>query len=200
MGAQRGRDLLLKVDADNNGTFVTVAGLRARQVALNATSVDITSADSVGRWRELLEGAGTRAASLSGSGLFTDGQSDALMRDLFFNGQIRPWQVIVPDFGTLQGPFQITALEYAGRHDNEVTFELALSSAGGRDICGALTAQGKNNIRKLGSDHGKPDTWRNLGPARWSQMDVGSDTWSPCRVGRRVQLSKPCRPAGKVFS
>ncbi|MEP3049675.1 MAG: phage major tail protein, TP901-1 family [Roseibium sp.] len=130
MGAQRGRDLLLKLDVDDVGTFVTVAGLRARQVALNATSVDITSADSVGRWRELLEGAGTRAASLSGSGLFRDAQSDAQVRDLFFNGLIRPWQVIVPDFGTLEGPFQITALEYAGRHDTEVTFELSLSSAG----------------------------------------------------------------------
>ncbi|MEP2707185.1 MAG: phage major tail protein, TP901-1 family [Roseibium sp.] len=130
MGAQRGRDLLMKLDANGIGTFVTVAGLRARQVALNATSVDITSADSAGRWRELLEGAGTRTASLSGSGLFRDAESDALVRDLFFNGHIRPWQVVVPDFGTLEGPFQITALEYAGRHDNEVTFELALSSAG----------------------------------------------------------------------
>ncbi|MEP1931256.1 MAG: phage major tail protein, TP901-1 family [Roseibium sp.] len=130
MGAQRGRDLLLKLDANGIGTFVTVAGLRARQVALNATSVDITSADSAGRWRELLDGAGTRSASLSGSGLFRDAESDALVRDLFFNGHIRPWQVVVPDFGTLEGPFQITALEYAGRHDNEVTFELALSSAG----------------------------------------------------------------------
>ena len=72
MGAQRGRDLLLKLDAESNGTFVTVAGLRARQVALNATTVDITTSDSAGRWRELLEGAGTRAASLSGSGLFRD--------------------------------------------------------------------------------------------------------------------------------
>ncbi|MEP4766403.1 MAG: phage major tail protein, TP901-1 family [Roseibium sp.] len=130
MGAQRGRDLLMKLDANGIGTFVTVAGLRARQVALNATSVDITSADSAGRWRELLEGAGTRTASLSGSGLFRDAESDALVRDLFFNGHIRPWQVVVPDFGTLEGPFQITALEYAGRHDNEVTFELALYSAG----------------------------------------------------------------------
>jgi len=130
MGAQRGRDLLLKLDAASTGAFVTVAGLRARQVSLNATSVDVTTSDSAGRWRELLEGAGTRAASLSGSGLFRDAQSDAAVRQLFFDGSIRPWQAVIPDFGTLQGPFQITALEYAGRHDGEVTFELALSSAG----------------------------------------------------------------------
>lgn len=130
MGAQRGRDLLLKLDADATGSFVTVAGLRARRIALNAGAVDVTSADSAGRWRELLDGAGSRAASLSGSGLFKDAASDGLVRQVFFDGAIRPWQVVVPDFATLQGLFQVTALEYAGRHDGEVTYELALESAG----------------------------------------------------------------------
>lgn len=36
----------------------------------------------------------------------------------------------VPDFGTIEGPFQITALEYSGSHDGEVAFEIALESAG----------------------------------------------------------------------
>jgi TP901-1 family phage major tail protein len=30
----------------------------------------------------------------------------------------------------VEGPFQITALEYTGSHDGEVTFEIALESAG----------------------------------------------------------------------
>jgi TP901-1 family phage major tail protein len=38
--------------------------------------------------------------------------------------------VILPDFGTIQGPFQIANLEFAARHDGEVAFELALQSAG----------------------------------------------------------------------
>jgi len=130
MGAQRGRDLLLKLDAGNTGSFSTVAGLRARKLSLNAASVDVTTAESAGRWRELLEGAGTRTASMSGSGLFKDAASDAEVRQLFFDGSIRPWQVVVPDFGTIEGTFQVTALEYAGRHDGELTYELALESAG----------------------------------------------------------------------
>jgi TP901-1 family phage major tail protein len=40
------------------------------------------------------------------------------------------FQVIVPDFGMIQGPFQITALEYAGTFDGEATYELTLASAG----------------------------------------------------------------------
>jgi TP901-1 family phage major tail protein len=39
-------------------------------------------------------------------------------------------EIVIPDFGTVTGPFQITSLEYAGNHDAEATFEIALSSAG----------------------------------------------------------------------
>ena len=38
--------------------------------------------------------------------------------------------MVIPDFGTITGPFQITGLDYAGNHDGEVTYELALESAG----------------------------------------------------------------------
>ncbi|PLW76957.1 phage major tail protein, TP901-1 family [Cohaesibacter celericrescens] len=130
MTAQRGKDLLLKVRNAADDAFVTVAGLRARSLSFNAESVDISHSESAGRWRELLSGAGMRRASLSGSGLFKDGDSDERLRTLFFDGAIINWQVIIPDFGILEGPFQITALEYSGNHDNELAFELALESAG----------------------------------------------------------------------
>ena len=130
MAAQKGKDLLLKLDSDGTGVFVTVAGLRARQFSVASETVDITHSESAGRWRELLEGAGVKRARLTGSGLFKDQASDALVRDYAFQGTIRAWQIAVPDFGTIAGPFQVTSLEYAGRHDGEVTFEIALESAG----------------------------------------------------------------------
>ncbi len=129
MSAQRGKDLLLKA-ADAGGVFITVAGLRARQIAFNAEAVDVTHSESVGRWRELLAGAGMRRASISGAGLFKDEASDLLVRQIFFDGAIRSWQVLVPDFGTIQGLFQLTSLEYRGDHATEITFDLALDSAG----------------------------------------------------------------------
>ena len=128
MVAQKGKDLLLKID--DAGSFVTVAGLRSKRIAFNSETVDITDADSAGRWRELLAGSGVQRAAVSGSGIFKDAQSDALMRQCFFAGEIVEWQLAVPDFGTVEGPFQITALEYSGSHDGEVTFEVALESAG----------------------------------------------------------------------
>ncbi|MBL4757367.1 MAG: phage major tail protein, TP901-1 family, partial [Rhizobiales bacterium] len=39
MAAQKGKDLLLKVDSDGVGTFTTIAGLRARSISFNAESV-----------------------------------------------------------------------------------------------------------------------------------------------------------------
>lgn len=129
MGAQKGKDLLLKLD-DGSGAFVTVAGLRTRQLVFNAEAVDVTNADSAGRWRELLGGAGLRRASIAGAGVFRDEASDARLRSLFFDGASASLRVVVPDFGTLEGPFQITSLEYRGDHAGEVTFDMALESAG----------------------------------------------------------------------
>jgi TP901-1 family phage major tail protein len=128
MAAQKGKDLLIKI-ADG-ASFVTVAGLRARRLAFNAETVDITHAESAGRWRELLDGAGVKRASVSGRGLFKDASSDALMRQTFFDGGVKDFQVVIPDFGTVAGAFQVSALEFAGEHDGEVTYELALESAG----------------------------------------------------------------------
>jgi len=129
MAAQRGRDLLLKID-NGSGFFSTVAGLRTQRIALNADTVDITHADSVGQWRELLAGAGVRRASLAGSGVFKDATSDERVRQVFFDGVIVSWQIVVPAFGIIQGPFQISSLDYRGDYAGEVTFELALESAG----------------------------------------------------------------------
>lgn len=130
MVVQKGKDLLLKVDDDGLGAFVTVAGLRAKSLSFNAGTVDITHTESTGQWRELLAGAGIKSARITGSGVFKDAASDERARQLFFDGIIRDWQIIVPDFGTISGAFQITALEFSGNHDNEVSFELGLESAG----------------------------------------------------------------------
>lgn len=129
MAAQKGKDLLLKI-GDGAGGFVTVAGLRTRRIAFNADTVDVTDAESAGRWRELLGGAGVRRASVSGTGIFKDQASDALLRQVFFDGLLRDWEIVIPGFGALRGPFQISNLDYRGEHAAEVTFDISLDSAG----------------------------------------------------------------------
>ena len=67
MTAQKGKDLLLKVDTNGAGSFVTVAGLRARTLAFNAATVDVTDTESVGRWRSF-DGAGkSRPRAITGT-------------------------------------------------------------------------------------------------------------------------------------
>ena len=130
MAAQSGKDLLIKIDMTGGGLFETLAGLRATRISFNAESVDVTSLESAGGWRELLSGAGVRSAAISGSGVFKDATSDERARQLFFDGEVPEFQVIVPDFGIVQGPFQITGIDYAGTLNGEATYEMALASAG----------------------------------------------------------------------
>jgi TP901-1 family phage major tail protein len=131
MSAQNGKDILLKIeDPVGSSSFVTMAGLRARTISLNAGSIDITNTDSPEAWRELLPGAGVKTASISGSGVFKDSAADAAIRAAFFAQEVRNWQILIPDFGSLTGAFQIAALEYAGEYDREAVYSLTLSSAG----------------------------------------------------------------------
>ncbi|MCR9068842.1 MAG: phage major tail protein, TP901-1 family [Rhodobacteraceae bacterium] len=130
MAAQNGKDLLIKVDMDGTGTFQTVAGLRATRLSFNAETVDVTSLESTGGWRELLGGAGVKSAAISGAGLFRDADTDERARQIFFDGKTPDFQIVIPDFGIVEGAFMITSIEYAGAHDGEATYEIALASAG----------------------------------------------------------------------
>jgi len=130
MTAQNGKDLLIKLDLTGAGQFETIAGLRATRISFNAETVDVTSLESQGGWRELLAGAGVKTAAISGAGVFKDAATDERARQIFFDGEVPAFQVIIPDFGTIEGPFQITSVEYAGSHNGEASYELAMASAG----------------------------------------------------------------------
>lgn len=130
MVAQNGKDLLIKLDLTGVGQFETIAGLRATRISFNAESVDVTSLESQGGWRELLAGAGVKSASISGSGIFKDADTDERARQIFFDGETPDFQVIIPSFGTVEGAFQITSVEYSGTHNGEANYELSMASAG----------------------------------------------------------------------
>jgi TP901-1 family phage major tail protein len=131
MSGQKGRDVLIKVsDGGSPEAFITVAGIRAKTISLNARTVDGTSGESAEAWRELIAGAGVKSASVSGAGVFKDAASDAMLRTAFFTQAARAFQLIIPDFGVLQGAFLVESLDYAGDHDGEAAFAITLASAG----------------------------------------------------------------------
>lgn len=124
---RRGRDLLLKIEED--GSYVTVAGLRTKSVKLNSQKVDVTDQGSNG-WAELLPEAGIRSVAVTGSGVFRDAISDAKIRSAFFAQTVLNAQMILPDFGIITTPALVTSLTYGGTFKGEATFELTLTSAG----------------------------------------------------------------------
>lgn len=130
MAAQNGKDLLIKLDLSGAGQFDTIAGLRASRISFNAETVDVTSLESQGGWRELLSGAGVKSASISGSGVFKDAATDERARQIFFDGERPEFQVIIPDFGIIQGAFMISGIEYSGSYNGEATYEVTMASAG----------------------------------------------------------------------
>lgn len=130
MAVQSGKDLLIKLDMVGDGSFEMIVGLRATCISFNAETVDVTSLESQGGWRELLAGAGVKTASISGSGVFRDENTDERARQIFFDGEIPDFQVIIPDFGIVEGAFQLSAIEYAGSHNGEATYEMTMASAG----------------------------------------------------------------------
>ncbi|HVZ70432.1 MAG TPA: phage major tail protein, TP901-1 family [Rhizomicrobium sp.] len=137
MSAQKGKDLLIKIgDGGSPETFTTVAGLRATTLAFNAQTVDITNADSANAWRELLDG-GVKSATISGNGVFKDAASDESLRAAFFNQTLPNFQIVIPSFGTVQGPFKIASLQYDGPYDGEVKISLSMASAGALTFTGA---------------------------------------------------------------
>lgn len=129
MAAQSGRNMLIKI-RDDQGSFITVAGLRTKALKFNARTVDITHSESDEAWRELLPGGGVKSVEISGEGIFRDSASDALVRASFFAQDAKDYQIIIPDFGTVEGAFLISALNYAGTYKGEASYEIVLASAG----------------------------------------------------------------------
>jgi TP901-1 family phage major tail protein len=129
MAAQRGRDILIKAETAA-GVWTSIGGLRSKSISLNEGMVDASDGDSPNRWRELLEGAEIRSASISGGGIFKDSVGEGFMRSQWFAGTHPRLQFIIAGMGTLEGKFQITKLDYSGDYNKEAQYSMSFESNG----------------------------------------------------------------------
>lgn len=134
MAAQCGQAIVVSFK-DDAGTpaFQVVAGLRSREIAMNAELVDTTNANSAGTggpWREALDACGVRSVTISGSGIFTDDFGSDAVRDAYFENEVRDAKIVIPGFGEFAGSFKVTALRLGGEYNNAVTFDMTLESVG----------------------------------------------------------------------
>lgn len=132
MPAVAGRLFVLRVrnDATPTPAFVAVAGLRARSLALNNELIDVTTADTVGTWREILPAEGVRSMQISASGLAVDKPGLEVVRDAAFDRTLRQCEVVVPNSGTYTGTFMVSSFSLSGGYDNALEFETTLESSG----------------------------------------------------------------------
>lgn len=128
MAGQKGREVLIKTDVGSVQT--TIGGGRAKSISLNSGMVDITDADSSGRFRELLASAGVQSVSLSLSGVFKDSAAEAQCIGDALTGGIRTMNFVMPGLGTFAGSFQMTQCQLNGNHDGEAQYSMAWESAG----------------------------------------------------------------------
>ena len=130
MSASPGRSLLLRVNTAAS-TFVTAGGLRSKQVKRAASKVDVTSADSAGRWQELLPGAASQSLSFSASDfVWLNDTAYVAFRTAFEGGTMLVCQIVYPGTGYYQGSFVITQLDDSAPHDKEIASSLTIESAG----------------------------------------------------------------------
>jgi TP901-1 family phage major tail protein len=141
MAAQKGKDVLIKID-NGSGGYDTIGGLRSSSITLNDESVDVTNKDSSG-YRTLLAGGGVNSISISGSGVFTDLATETDLKEAFISQlnfqddgstantpTFEAFEFVIPSFFKFTGNFQITSLEYAGEYNGEATYSVSFESAG----------------------------------------------------------------------
>jgi len=122
-----GNLVLLKIK-DKNG-YQVVGGMRTTRFLLNNQLIDVTNKDS-GRWRHLLSGAGTSSMSVTGSGVFTDSQSEKLIRKLAFDHEKQEFMLVFGNGDKLEGSFIVSTYERAGNVSEEEIYNISLESAG----------------------------------------------------------------------
>lgn len=130
MSASPGKGLLLRVNTTGS-TYVTAGGLRTKQVKRAVSKVDVTTADSTGRWRELLPGAAPMAMSFSASDfVWLNDAAYTAVRAAFEAGTLLSCQVVYPGVGYYQGGFVVTQLDETAPFDKEISCALTLESSG----------------------------------------------------------------------
>lgn len=131
MTAKPGRDALIKIsEGGSPETFTTVGGMRIKRSRFAQSVVDNTDHDSPGNWRELLASAGKKLVRLEGDGVFKDSASEDSVRAAFFATNLVNFQFILPDWGTIEGPFLVQRFDTESNVIDEVKTRMVFESGG----------------------------------------------------------------------
>lgn len=110
--------------------FRNLGGLRSKEFSLSSEAVDITNVDS-DEWKSMLDGAGVRSASMSGSGVWTNEVVFQEFFQDFLNNLLTCLALIDVKSGRIyEGCFKITELSVSGDYDAEGSYSVSAESSG----------------------------------------------------------------------
>jgi len=110
--------------------YRTLGGLRSASFSFSSEAVDITNVDS-NEWKSMLDNAGVRSASVSGSGVYTSEAVFTEFRTDFLSNALTC--ILLLDAKTkelYEGCFKISELEISGSYDAEGEYSMSAESAG----------------------------------------------------------------------
>lgn len=133
MAAQSGTTWALSVRTALTPTYTALAGLRTRSFKINNNPVDVTTADSTSRWRELLGDTGTVELEIDASGLYQKDAPGHLLPTLVASGAATVFQLVSAASSagiTIVGSFVVTEYEATATYNEAASFTVKLMSTG----------------------------------------------------------------------
>lgn len=110
--------------------YKTVGGLRSSTFSYSTDAIDVSNHGS-NQWKNIKSGAGMRAVSVSGSGVYTDSANYRLMEADALALSLVYLAFIDIDAGRVySGAYKINSLEASGEYDGEANFSISADSSG----------------------------------------------------------------------
>ncbi|MEH6727892.1 MAG: phage tail tube protein [Hyphomicrobiales bacterium] len=130
MAQQVGRELLIKAgDGESPEVFTIVAGMRTQTFSMSANEIDTTvpnksDPSALPQYTAL---PGILNQSFSGSGLFDSDDAGKQLLDDARTGNVRNYQIVVPGYGTFEGPYGVFDMELSGGMEEPLAFSAKFS-------------------------------------------------------------------------
>lgn len=138
MAGQSGTTWALSVRTTASpAAYTAIAGLRTRSFKINNNPVDVTTAESSGRWRELLGDTGTVELEIDAAGLYQKDAPGHLLPTLVASGASQIFQLVSAASSpgiTIVGSFVVSEYEASATYNEASTFTVKLMSTGAPTI------------------------------------------------------------------
>jgi TP901-1 family phage major tail protein len=124
MAQENARELVIKREATPAGTFVFVCGIRTRSFSISNAQVDTTVPNCADPAAPIVATArpGRQTLSFSGDGLFDNGIVGKAVAEDARQQRTTNYQIIVPGYGSFEGPFMVGDFEFSGEMEDQLAF------------------------------------------------------------------------------